>query len=148
MKQEDKELLLRDLCARLPYRTKCKYYNVYSGEYEEGTIKGFEREEYIQVDGTCVNIENIKPYLFPLSSMTEEQKEELYIVTNGKFNAGYKYIDNCKPRNWSEWGTTEYNWIRHYDIDLLHTWLNKNHFDFRGLIEKGLANDCTNLNIY
>ena len=150
MTREDKDLLLKDLCARLPYDVKCKI-EMWKG-CDVCTIYNINSIGYVEIvedsDTNGVNIERIKPYLFPLSSMTEEQKEELYIVTNGKFSAGYEYIDNCKPRSWSEWGTTEYNWIRHYDIDLLHTWLNKNHFDYRGLIPKGIALDATGLNIY
>ena len=153
MTQEEKDLLLKDLCSRLPYKVKCdigdsKSYTLSSvrNDYCDGILIGFEEQK--NGFNMEVYLSEVKPYLFPLSSMTEEQKEELYIVTNGKFNANYKYIDNCKPRNWSEWGTTEYNWIRHYDIDLLHTWLNKNHFDYRDLIPMGLANDATGLNIY
>lgn len=139
MTQEQKNLLLKDLCGRMPYGVIVKDRN---GVHE--LTAGNTEFTDLLYNGKC----NIKPYLFPLESMSEEQKEDLYIVTNGKFNAGYKYIDNCKPRNWSEWGTTEYNWIRHYDIDLLYTWLNKNHFDYRGLIPMDLANDATGLNIY
>ena len=161
MTQEQKELLLKDLCARLPYGVKAYVKNWskldrkwYEGVYTVESIHPSLGDIYASTENSSVEVilgyadYVIKPYLFPLSSMTEEQKEDLYIVTNGKFNAGYKYIDNCKPRNWSEWGTTEYNWIRHYDIDLLYTWLNENHFDYRGLIPMGLAIDATGLNIY
>ena len=146
MTQEQKELLLKDLCARLPYGVKVRDE---LGRINKLVIGNNDLVRLYYNDFSIYSEEKLSlPYLFPLSSMTEEQKEDLYIVTNGKFNAGYKYIDNCKPRNWSEWGTTEYNWIRHYDIDLLYTWLNKNHFDYRGLISMGLAIDATNLNIY
>ena len=161
MTQEQKDLLLKDLCARLTYGVKAYVKNwskldrkYYEGVYTVESIHPSLGDIYASTENSSVEVilgyadYVIKPYLFPLSSMTEEQKEDLYIVTNGKFNAGYKYIDNCKPRNWSEWGTTEYNWIRHYDIDLLYTWLNKNHFDYRGLIPMGLAIDVSNKNIY
>jgi hypothetical protein len=69
-----------------------------------------------------VDIDNIRPYLFPLSSMTEEQKDIF-----GKL--------------W--WNTHGVNMAMHA-ID----YLNKNHFDYRGLIEKGLAIDATGLDIY
>ena len=65
-----------------------------------------------------------KPYLFPLSSMTEKQKKE------------YQYI------------TERWMYDSSYSISDSTDWLNKNHFDYRGLIEKGLAIDATGLNIY
>ena len=75
-------------------------------------------------DDETVYIDNVRPYLFPLSSITEEQKKE------------YQYI-------------TE-RWMNDpvYSISDSIDWLNKNHFDYRGLIEKGLAIDATGLNIY
>ena len=76
MTQENKELLLRDLCARFPYGIKASYY---AAEEERET---WDEIECITLDG-CVDIgqyglpiERIKPYLFPLSSMTDEEKEE------------------------------------------------------------------------
>ena len=122
MKQEDKELLLKDLCARLPYGVKCKYYDCCEGAYDEGTIRGFERHEYMEIDGVCIHVEEVKPYLFPLSSMTDEQYREFLSTCNG-------YCD-C------------------YWTEETFDWLNKNHFDYRGLIEKELAIDATGLNIY
>ena len=65
-----------------------------------------------------------KPYLFPLSSMTEAQKQE------------YQYI------------TERWMYDSSYSISDSTDWLNKNHFDYRGLIESELAIDATNLNIY
>ena len=125
MTQEDKDLLLRDLCARLPYGVKCRYQHI---QYvENGKIIDINMFGLVNVDGHIKDICDIKPYLFPLSSMTEKQKEFL------------------RQQNWyiaiSTSGTIETT-IEGFD------WLNKNHFDYRGLIEKGLAIDCTNLNIY
>jgi hypothetical protein len=71
---------------------------------------------------TCFMV-NCKPYLFPLSSMTDEQKEEYENIT---FKDGFLTV----------WTTSTYDWF------------NKNHFDYRGLIKKGLAIDATGLNIY
>lgn len=118
MTQSDKELLLKDLCARLPYGLKVKSEKypfpvtiLYSGNIDE--VKFRET-------GGIENLCTIKPYLFPLSSMTEEQKEEM---------KGYTIVGGV----WTNDG---------FD------WCNKNHFDYRGLIEKGLAIDATGLNIY
>lgn len=120
MIQKDKELLLKDLCARLPYGVKC-YDEV---QKESGIFKTFEYEGFGRIhNGRGLRfIENIKPYLFPLSSMTEEQKSQYSFFLT-------RIIDG-------------------YDSSLLLDWLNKNHFDYRGLIEKGLAIDATGLNIY
>lgn len=136
MTHKDKDLLLKDICARLPYRTKCKYYDCCEGEYDEGEICGFERQEYIQINGVCIHIEEVKPYLFPMSSMTEEQ-------INLWRDAGVDDLFRCIDVNYPK--TEEF-------LALAHSksveWLNKNHFDYRGLIEKGLALDATNLGIY
>ena len=128
MIQEHKELLLKDICSRLPYRVKCKYYDCCEGDYDEGTICGFERKEYIQIDGVCIHIEEVKPYLFPLESMTEEQKEE--------------YHNLCSV------GTDECGDIIYFNTYESIDYLNKNKFDYRYLIPMGLAIDTTNLNIY
>ena len=63
MIQEYKDLILKDICGRLPYGVKCKYYNVYENCYEEGTILGFERKEYIVIDGKCSIAEEVRQYL-------------------------------------------------------------------------------------
>lgn len=128
MRQEDRELLLKDLCARLPYGVKV---NTIQGDF---TLLGLTNERVFttcEVEG-CHNdfpIELIKPYLFPLSSMTEEQYDELYIDSRVK-NDSIDILDALAN-----------------DMDAID-WLNKNHFDYRGLIEKGLAIDATGLNIY
>ena len=126
MTQEDKELLLKDLNARLPYGVKIEitWWVMGEGVGINTTLGPDCIEELLNdEDGDT----EIKPYLFPLSRMTEEQKMFL------------------KQQNWciaiSTSGTVETN-IEGID------WLNKNHFDYRGLIEKGLAIDATNLNIY
>ena len=132
MTQEDKELLLKDLCARLPYGVKCENYNHIDGRNvfkvtdirDSGYICGTINNHYCWA---VFDPLELKPYLFPLSSMTEEQKMFL------------------KKQNWciaiSTSGTVETT-IEGID------WLNENHFDYRGLIEKGLAIDATGLNIY
>ena len=140
MKQEDKDLLLRDLCARLPYKIRCSYYDICLSEHCNGEIYGIENKEYIIVDGKCIAIEFIKPYLFPLSSMTKEQKEELKSL-------GWNF-DNFEIHNVSECLGTYREYVAHSDCFELIDWFNKNHFDYRGLIPIGLAIDATELNIY
>lgn len=123
MKQEHKELLLRDLCARLPYGIKASYYGA-DEECETWDEVDGVAFDYVEIGQYSLPIERVKPYLFPMSSMTEEQKNEYQYITERWMNdSSYSISDS---------------------ID----WLNKNHFDYRGLIPMGLALDATNLNIY
>ena len=140
-----KDLLLNDLSARLPYEVigKCELDASYDTSFDTifqthkfdavvyglkedllfvtPLIEDMDEQEFANeevADG--VDILDFTPYLFPLSSMTEEQQINLTkFVANG-----------IKGEN------------------ILYDWYNKNHFDYRGLIEKGLAIDATNLNIY
>lgn len=132
MTQEDKELLLKDLCARLPYGVKvyCEWnrfqgdrisrdgelvsINIYYAKYirfkrNTGRITEIP---FNRLDGTVL------PYLRPMSSMTEEELIQ-YKCLNDALDENYEvHIDNAYPA---------------FD------WLNAHHFDYRGLIEKGLA---------
>ena len=132
MTQEDKELLLKDLCARLPYGVKALH------KEETITIRAYISDLVIDEVGISHTVEDCKPYLFPLLSMTEEQYK--YI----SYNFGRDGLDYIK------YGTCDFHssTINIEDIYELVDWLNKNHFDYRGLIEKGLAIDATGLNIY
>ena len=128
MTQEDKELLLKDLCARLPYNVKChvptyncamtltgKRLNYFCFHKDEW---GIDYSHEIETVLDPLNDQNndyvVKPYLRSMSSMTDEEEEK-------------------------------YDRLNVYEIGLFpHTeeafdWLNAHHFDFRGLIEKGLA---------
>lgn len=123
MIQKDKELLLIDLCARLPYGVVVKDRNGVHKLTPSNT-------EFIDLfNGKC----NIAPYLFPLSSMTEEQKKELQEL----------YFDYISDEIFNN---IEY--VYHYDCIHLIDWFNKNHFDYRGFIPMDLAIDATGLNIY
>ena len=129
MTQEDKELLLKDLCARLPYGVKIQVpYEDGSGYFDE-TVWEVSNDGPFYVNGWGIEYEYVKPYLFPLSSMTEEQYDKLYIDSRVK-NDSIDILDALAN-----------------DMDAID-WLNKNHFDYRGLIEKGLAIDATGLDIY
>ena len=131
MTQEDKELLLKDICARLPYglKVKCEKYSFPVTIFYTGNIDEVKFKETGGIENICA----IKPYLFHLSSMTVEQCYELASIRSG-FQDCFKYIKTPIPLS-----------ICNFEqID----WFHKNHFDYRGLIEKGLAIDATNLNIY
>ena len=143
MTQEDKELLLKDLYSRLPYGLKCSIYRVddFGVRWRDATLNGVVLDnygyEFYFDDYVCVDsINKIKPYLFPLSSMTEEQKRE--------YEDALTYHDYVKG-GWTIAKSFDDEYIIPYwFIDFC----NKNHLDYRGLIEKGLAIDATNLNIY
>ena len=127
MTQEDKELLLKDLCARLPYNVICQVEFKENGKYNSKVmlLSGiFTDKAYFTTKGGSIYSNEYKPYLFPMSSMTDYQKSDYQFITERWMNDPSHSISDS--------------------ID----WLNKNHFDYRGLIEKGLAIDATNLNIY
>ena len=142
MKQEDKDLLLRDLCSRLPYGVKVgtadndgSLENVWDMLWYNTFTEDLKLTHYIEDADKIVNISETKPYLFPLSSMTEEQK---YICPIGVGNLE-TFIEK---ESWAYLELSFDSILRFID------WINKNHFDYRGLIPKGLAIDCTNLNTY
>lgn len=120
MKTEDKDLILRDICGRLPYGVKAEKYTIRM----DGEVVPLKEAEVVTAKDILSREDwpgyMIRPYLFPLSSMTEEQK------TSHNF---LKYSVHANPVK-------------------LVDWYNKNHIDYRGLIPMGLANDATGKNIY
>ena len=126
MKQEDKELLLKDLCSRLPYGVKCKFEDIIIVFEDIIRVTDGESEPFydyvlsVRDLDLFINHKNfyIKPYLRPMSSMTEEEKE--------------KYNGSIICYNEFEGNSTLFNTE---GLD----YLNKNMFDYRGLIPKGLA---------
>ena len=117
MEKEDKEILLRDLCARLPYGVKVKTPN----DDEVYTLLSLNPNKGIAVIGmpfddvfatSKVKVEDIKPYLRPMSSMTEKEEEEYEEVVRGSFEKQLEFYQ-------------------------------RKHLDFRGLIPKGLAIEAT-----
>ena len=143
MIQEDKELLLKDLCARLPYGVKAQYMNnIFVIDY----ISSYEEVKLDIPDNYTIDISEVKPYLFPLSSMTEEQFYELKEITDFKYNR-----NNLELVEWTKTHKTIEFWLEEvpqYKVIEVFDWLNKNHFDYRCLIERGLAIDATGLDIY
>lgn len=125
MTQENKELLLKDLCARLPYGIK--------GIVEDGikvtTPFEWPVEKSIEFSMRYMVIKNgWRPYLFPMSSMTDEQERAYNMMS----------LD-------ADWISNPYYNVPAYNV---LDWLNENHLDYRDLIGKGLALDATGLNIY
>lgn len=121
MIQENKELLLKDLCARLPYGVKIElsWWEMGKWTYIDTTLEANHIEQLINDEDGDIEIE---PYLRPMSSMTEEQKQEYqYITERWMYDSSYSISDS---------------------ID----WLNAHHFDYRNLIQMKLAIDATRQN--
>ena len=138
MKIEDQDLLLKDLCGRLPYGVKC----VAISDGYIGCISSIESQYGVVTfdDGRQEEICDIKPYLFPISSMTKEQKREYHQSTSKDIDM----LQDVIVERINGINNTNKHAIAYNGID----WLNAHHFDYRGLIEKGLAIDATGLNIY
>ena len=129
MTQEDKELLLKDLCARLPYGVKGLVTfngNIFMTQVqvEDRTIDGKLYDRFAEFQSSWYDNVTIKPYLFPLSSMTREQERE-----------------------WQSLMVCDIYGIFYHTIESFD-YLYKNHIDIRGLIPMGLAEDATGKNIY
>ena len=117
MTQEDKELLFKDLSARLPYKPKIKFSIIGIEKYEVcDLLPELVTTMFLNEDA------DIRPYLRPMSSMIEEEVKEFYNVECMDAKVGY-----IKPT---------WNW--HFTINGID-WLLEHQFDYRGLIEKGLA---------
>jgi hypothetical protein len=131
MTQADKDLLLKDLCARLPYGVKVQDE---LGKIHKLVIGNNDLIRLYYNDFSTYSEEKLSlPYLFPLLSMTEKQCYELYSIRSS-FQDCWKYIKTPIPLSICNFEQIE--------------WFHKNHFDYRGLIEKGLAIDATGLDIY
>ena len=118
MTQEKKQLLLKDLCTRLPY-----FENWVQYEGKDYIVTGYGHGRvsllpsvFSSIGGPCPLVEEVKPYLRPMSSMTDEEKEEHEMF----FHSYSTSLDERKS-------------VERID------WLNSHHFDYRGLIPMGLA---------
>lgn len=123
MKQKDKELLLKDLCARLSYGLILKTDNVFPQKLEGISFDKDTFVVWLSDGGFTLDCMDCKPYLFPLSSMTRQQKAELSMLVVGVEDIFKSFL---------------------IEVEFYH----KHHIDYRGLIPMGLAIDATNLNIY
>ena len=135
MNAEDRILLVQDIMGRLPYNPRFDLDGLVGGihhidiypKYDGNKIADYICEVDFFGDNNYIDIQHFKPCLVPMDLMTEEQKEEYCTIQD-------KYLASSLHRV-----TDSYE---------LFDWLNKNHFDYRGLIKKGLAIDATNLNVY
>lgn len=122
MTQQEKQLLLKDLCARIPYRTLVQLNPGAYNKPETCILCGVDGEKvYLNVDSDPFRIDNIKPYLRSMSSMTEKEKEE---YTSYCFEQPFLQKDKIPNLG---------------SVPMCIDWLLEHHFDYRGLIEKGLA---------
>lgn len=152
MTQEDKELLLKDLSGRLPYGVNLEYtfkvtviatnaeeimtrtlflYSI--NTLDDMTVSGIDNDG----DETICFFEEVKPYLFPLSSMTEEQWKEIIDIQIKESLNSIDSDNDCMSN--TLFSTRELKTLE---------WCYANHIDIHNLIPKGLAIDATGLNIY
>ena len=123
MTQEDKELLLKDLCDRLPYGVIC--LADIDKTFDGGVISKINvinlKKDWLEFENiiTPFHLDEVKPYLRPMSSMTEEERKEYELLANHCIVTSIGFI--------------------HLEAAPLTDWLNAHYFDYRGLIEKGLA---------
>lgn len=125
MAQVDKDLLLKDLCARLPYDVKgvvISHKNMTETREEVRIIDGKLYDKFVKLQDSWHDNVTIKPYLFPLDKIRGDMWSE-YLATCVGGNASFPTLKSFE-------------------------WCNEHHIDYRGLIQKGLANDATGLNIY
>ena len=136
MTQEEKQLLIKDLCARLPYKVKCfckwakEAPNCTVGCIQEISTFLLDELEIMDKPEYSCQVSEIKPYLRPISSITDDEINELDEVCDGIFSI---YDTNIEVLSMLEWEDSFENILKGND------WLNKHHFDYRGLIPMGLA---------
>ena len=122
MTQEDKKLLYKDLAARQPYRPFIRFAGKVTIPFLD-VIGSTESNELMSING--LGLDDVKVYLRPMSSMTEEER---------------KYIsDKCGFSTMGPIGGVFVPVMPIFAVEWLIDFYNSNHFDYRGLIEKGLA---------
>lgn len=136
MKQEEKSLLFKELCSRLPYGVYCDVDGETKLLYSiSGDSVGFVKNIAAMMVH-CVTINSVKPYLRPMSSMTDAEKSKLesfgFMYENG-------YITNEDANEYNDYRQHPYTWVDEVKCSEVIDFLNSHHFDSRGLIEKGLA---------
>lgn len=114
---EEKSLLLKDLCSRLPYNVLVCIYDI-----DVCTYDNYLCEDYLAK--FRINSIQIRPYLRPISSMTKKEREEFNYIRD---IVAAKFINAISKDGFT---------LAYYD---LIDWLNAHHFDYRGLIGAGLA---------
>lgn len=119
-KEDNEELLLKDLCARLPYKVKISIPGLWTSKERVETLTEIFKgdDDLYRVNNSGHLVRYIKPYLFPLSTISNETLEKISAFVDAQTN------------------------------HVIMEFFNSRHIDYRGLIEKGLAIDATGLDIY
>jgi len=132
MTQEEKLLLFKVLCGMLPYEVKIQIYNDYLG-----TMKDEKLNVYHLSGAYDIEYRKLRPYLRPISSMTEFEMDKLFdilhIDKDGNDEDWIKINDVLGIKFFFPTG----KWVE--DVAEAYDYLNSIHIDYRGLIEKGLA---------
>ena len=136
MEHEEKDLLLKDLSGRLPYGVKL---NTPDGmdtlgniDTKEGWINAWINASY--------DVDEVKPYLRPMSSMTDDEIKELNLFGWVLYIEGKESWISSEDKNEPlDTGGYRANLVHNRDLVQILDWLNAHHFDYRGLIEKELA---------
>ena len=128
MTQEDKELLLKDLCARLPYGV----IGLYTWKCRNSYNRELTGNLYDELKSSWNSSEDSQflPYLRPMSSMTEEEKDEYSSFVLREHDG---YLNDGMP------DYTGKHYVYTDNVNIFTDWLNAHHFDYRGLILEGLA---------
>lgn len=141
MTREEKQLLLKDLCSRLPYGVICE-----DMEGKTRPLFGITPTQHfvVTLDGTnnglkFCTIDCVKPYLRPMSSMTEDERKEF----KDTFKGFFQYFNRGIISDSRVWDKNEAVFVGELSCSRLIDWLNAHHFDYRGLIERGLAIEVT-----
>lgn len=141
MNRAEKYLVIDDISGRIPHGV------VFKTDWGNKTLKGiqYDNANTLLYFGVCnftnkvieTYVSEVKPYLLPMTSMTEEKRK--YISDRWGVNEDFDF--EIDP-NWGDY------FIEVEDAAGFIDWLNRNHYDYRGLIHKKLALDATGLDIY
>lgn len=147
MVHKDKQLLLKDLTGRLPYNVIVQVNDGLKGTYDSQLVQVFCDRVSCSVNvrnplEKCICIDSVKPYLRPLSSMTEEEREDFW---KNVLDIDWRELEFDEEPDEVPFPFTEndcgfyLDFIYLADLFAVFDWLNEHKFDYRGLIPKGLA---------
>ena len=155
MTQEQKQLLIKDLCGRLPYGVNILHVKeeiigiLHTLDFHMGNNAEGKQELMCTMPFFCKDngpIEEFRPYLYPLSSMTNEQRKEFYEAIRPVIIEGFKEDGTLDYDKDNEDRPVTQKLVAPNSVEA--DWLNAHHFDYRGLIEQGLAIDATGIIMY
>jgi hypothetical protein len=135
---EEENLLYKDLYSRVPYGVICKCYHTEHAEWDgkpfiatyDLTVYSIDPNGIVFADGFDFEIDEVRPYLRPMSSMTEEEIHEFQEILGPGIEVGYGFVDILD---------SSVHTFSFLELQALFDWLNANHFDYRNLISKELA---------